>query len=289
MMKQIKISSPWRNMDEALLKGVVMIVGANDSGKSFLTREIAQKLAHENPVAVIDGDIGQTTMGPPTTQTLSLFLPDECVRHMARWFVGGTSPASHKEQVLIGLARLLEKAKALHPETILIDTTGFVSSAGGGHLLKWHKFDLLVPTTVLALKKDGELETLLEPWRKSDRFRLVEIPVSGSVKKTSAARRKTLRRENFIHYFHDARVQSISLGETGVTGRWPLMKRQLIGLTDRDGFLTALGIVVDANRHEIALKTPISTFENVDMLRTGSLLLDDAMNEQPIGGANPPT
>lgn len=281
---RIEIPKTWRQLDEQLFFGVVLVVGGSDAGKSTFVNYLAKTLSPKRRVALIDGDIGQTTLGPPTTQTLRLFGPDASPVQSTGWFVGATSPAGHMLQTLIGLQRLVQKAKELGAETILVDTTGLIAPNAGGEALKWSKFDLLRPSTVVALQRADELEAILSPWRNSRRFSLVELPVSPMVQKTSPAKRNALRRENFLRCFLDAATLCISLEEVGVTGRWPLRKEQLVGLSDSEGFLLAVGIVETLSGKEVQLKTPLSSPQNVDMLRTGSLLLGSEMREKPIKG-----
>lgn len=278
----IVIPPSWQSVFCEPFEGVVLVVGGNDTGKSTLVRLLAENLVSSRRIALIDGDIGQTTAGPPTTQTL--MIPGNGSKEMERygWFVGGTSPAGHMLQTLVGLQRLVQQAKKRGAETIIVDTTGFIAPEAGGRALKWSKFDLLAPDMVIALQRKKELEPILLPWRKSGRFSLIELPASEKVRKRSSTRRKKLRRENFRRYFHDAESLALSLDKVGVTGNRPLQKEQLVGLLDEEGFLMALGIVTDLCDETLLLKTPLTSPLSVDMVRTGSLLLDEEMNERPI-------
>jgi polynucleotide 5'-hydroxyl-kinase GRC3/NOL9 len=282
METPIDIPTAWRQLDAHLFFGVVLIIGGSDAGKSTFVRYLAERLAPSRRVALVDGDIGQTTMGPPTTQTLRMLHADASPAQGAGWFVGATSPAGHMLQTLIGLQRLVQRAWELGAETVLVDTTGLIDSRAGGEALKWSKFDLLRPHTVVALQRADELEPILSPWRQSGRFLLVEPPLSERVEKTSPAQRNARRRENFRRHFRDVRLLQLSLETIGVTGRWPLQKGQLVGLCGKEGFLEAVGVVEALEAKEVWLRTPLPDPRVVDMLRTGSLLLDEAMNETPI-------
>ncbi len=70
--------------------------------------------------------------------------------------------------------------------------------------------------------------------------------------------------------------------KVGVVGRWPLMEKQLVGLIDTEGFLLSLGIVKDLTHDDIVVVTPDFNPQKLDMLRTGTLLLDEKMNEKSI-------
>lgn len=282
MDAKIDIPQAWRLLDEQRLYGVVLVVGGSDAGKSTFVRYLARRLLASRRVAVIDGDIGQTTAGPPATQTLQMAGADASAPQSASWFVGATTPAGHSLQTLIGLQRLVQRATELGAETVLVDTTGLIAARAGGKTLKWGKFDLLRPSTVVALRRADELEPLLSPWRSSRRFFLAELPVSERAQKTSSAKRSALRQENFRRYFRHGGILRLSLEKVGVTGRWPLLKGQLVGLCDKQGFLAALGIVEALETQEVLLETPLSDPHAVDLLRTGSLLLDGQMKERQI-------
>jgi polynucleotide 5'-hydroxyl-kinase GRC3/NOL9 len=278
----IDILQAWRELDEQRLTGVVLVLGGSDAGKSTFIGYLAERLSPFRSVALIDADIGQTTAGPPTTQTLRMLGQSRSIEQGTGWFVGATSPAGHLLQTLIGVQRLVQRAREFGAETILVDTTGLIAPGGGGQSLKWGKFELLRPNTVFALQRTDELGPILSPWRNSQRFALVELPVSEKAQKTSAAKRAALRRENFEHYFRHGGILHLCLDNVGVTGRWPLQKGQLVGLCDKEGFLLALGIVEALENTDVLLETPLSDPQRVDMLRTGSLLLDGGMNEKRI-------
>jgi polynucleotide 5'-hydroxyl-kinase GRC3/NOL9 len=282
MDAHIDIPQAWRELDGQRLFGVVLVLGGSDAGKSTFVRYLAQRLSPSRSVALIDADIGQTTAGPPTTQTLRMLGRDCNIGRSAGWFVGATSPAGHSLQTLIGVQRLVQRATEFGAETVLVDTTGLIAPGGGAQALKWGKFDLLRPSTVVALQRGNELGPILSPWRNSQRFDLVELPVSEKARKTSAAKRAALRRENFERYFRHGGILRLCLENVGVTGRWPLQKGQLAGLCDKEGFLLALGIVEALENADVLLETPLSDPRRVDILRTGSLLLDGGMNEKRI-------
>ncbi|MCX6029221.1 MAG: Clp1/GlmU family protein, partial [Chloroflexi bacterium] len=69
----IDIASSWHHLPAADLAGVILIVGAPDTGKSTLARYLYDRLtAAGRRVALLDGDPGQSTLGPPATMTLAM-------------------------------------------------------------------------------------------------------------------------------------------------------------------------------------------------------------------------
>ena len=112
----ISIPDSWKKLDPKKLAGLTLIIGAPDTGKSTLARYLYDLLnQHSAPVAFVDGDPGQSVLGPPTTMTLGMnmekivFSP----KIIFRYFVSAVSPIGHMLDVLTGAARLIEKANLL--------------------------------------------------------------------------------------------------------------------------------------------------------------------------------
>ncbi len=163
----IDVPAPWQAIDWVQLRDVVLVVGATDTGKSTFARSLIRQMqAGEMRVGWLDGDPGQSALGPPTTLTLADpaadpdVLPDGSVRHV---FVGAVSPVGHMLRVVVGARRLVDAAK--EADTIVYDTTGLVDPNRGGLYLKHAFVDILQPSTVVALQRDDELERLLTPLR----------------------------------------------------------------------------------------------------------------------------
>jgi polynucleotide 5'-hydroxyl-kinase GRC3/NOL9 len=80
--------------------GVTVVVGATDSGKtSFATMLANSALSAGVPAAMVDGDMGQSEIGPPAA--ISMGLVDNEIESMSGitarklFFVGYTSPVNH--------------------------------------------------------------------------------------------------------------------------------------------------------------------------------------------------
>jgi len=96
--------------------GTFFALGKTDVGKTTLLQGLAKLiLAAGNTVAILDGDLGQSTYGLPTTLNLMLLRsdanPEQIVsERVASYFVGSISPVGHLLQTLVGCKRLLQKA-----------------------------------------------------------------------------------------------------------------------------------------------------------------------------------
>ncbi len=279
MAPNIDVPQAWEDKLGDNLRGTIIVVGAVDTGKSTLVRYLWARLAGHSSLALIDADIGQSVLGPPTTQTLRLASPESPQEfpprgRMARWFVGAISPRGHMLPTVIGVARLVTQAKRWRAQTILVDTTGMVSPQVGGVALKWAKFDLVRPDVVIALQREKELEPLIAPWRHSGRFRLIELPVSPLVRARTREERVVWRQYRFRVYFRRAREVVIPLQDVALLGSGDPVPERLVGFLDRQGFLLALGIVRQWEGNRLQVLTPLQRPEYVDAVRLGSVYLD---------------
>jgi len=280
---------PWDS-----LRGVVMVIGAVDTGKSTLVRFLWWQLAAHRRLAIVDADVGQATLGPPTTQTLRMASEEDPQEfpprgRLARWFVGAISPRGHMLPTVIGVHRLTALARRWGADTVLVDTTGMVSPSAGGVALKWAKFDLLQPHVVIVLQREQEMEPLIAPWRELRRFHLVELPVSPLVRPRSREERIAWRQHRFRMYFRRAHVLRLSLTQVSLlydrqTGEEApfLVPGQLIGFLDRWGFLVALGIVRTMTRDHVEVLTPLRDVQRVTAIRPGSIALDESFRDRRL-------
>jgi polynucleotide 5'-hydroxyl-kinase GRC3/NOL9 len=271
----------WERLKTDDLTGTLMVVGAPDTGKSTFARYLYGRLcaSHER-LAFVDGDVGQASLGPPATMTLVVrrsaeeAFPPEGPR--IRFFVGSNSPRGHLLPTLIGVHKLTRLARELGASATVLDTTGLVSAAEAGGVLKQAKVDLLEPTVVFAIQRGSELEHLLVPLRRSARTRVVDLPAAGAARPRNAATRRAHRAEAFRRYFAAADLLEVPWTRLAVIPAPTFSRGRLAALEDVRGLVLALGIVLeaDAEGRTVVLRTPASSLEGADALRLGDLSLD---------------
>lgn len=211
--------------------GIVIVLGGMDTGKTTFANYLVRRLCEDNrKVSLIDSDVGQSTLGPPTTLGMSAYqssaeLSDK--RHpIYLQFAGSTSPTGHMLPIITGLKKLVDKAYGLGVEMIVVDTTGFIHGTAAREF-KHGKIELLKPDHLFAIQRSEELEPLLAFYkfgRKPAIHRLSAVP-EATLK--SEEYRRTYREKKFRDYFLTATELELSLKEVGIWGTWLCKTRRL--------------------------------------------------------------
>lgn len=293
-MVNIEIPPYWEQLNLEGLSGLLMVIGAPDTGKSTFARYLYARLcAFHERVAFIDGDIGQASLGPPTTMTLALRQGGETRfppgGPRVRVFVGANSPRGHMLPTLIGVYKLARRAQELGATVTVMDTTGLIAPEQGGPALKQAKVDLLEPTVLFAIQRGSELEPILGPLRRSARTRVVELPAASAVRPRDPQTRRVHRARLFARYFADAYPLEISWARLAVFPAPRFERYRLVALEDRRGFALALGIVLEADhaRKMLLLLTPAHSLSEVDALRVGDVWVNPETGEDSrVGNEN---
>lgn len=286
-------------------RGVALFLGASDTGKTTCLRAAAVYLARRGrlPLAIVDADIGQSTVGPPATVGLAFLTKDtsECIFtdgfpcHALR-FVGGVSPVGCLLQTVVAAKRLVDQALRKGAATVLVDTTGLIGQ-NVGFQLKLNKIALLEPRHVVAFQRHEELEALLSVLSGRPGLTLHRLPVSSSVRTRSPTERYRYRAARFGAYFRRAvkvRLKSDALtvlspqgGFSKFTGK-PLppvvslgslssrsLAGLLIGLNNGANETLALGLLEGMSRQgqEIGVVTPLRNLARVRIIQMSNIRL----------------
>jgi polynucleotide 5'-hydroxyl-kinase GRC3/NOL9 len=269
----------WAALKPTDWTGTVLVFGGTDTGKSTLVRLLFEGLrAAGRRVAVIDGDPGQPSLGPPTTLTAALaaddasYPPSGSTRHT---FVGATTPRGHMLEMVVGLRRLADAVESAADIT-LVDTSGFIAVRHGGRALKMAILDVLRPSVILGLQRDDELAPLLVPLRQSRRFCVIDLPVPEAARKRSTKVRRENRAARYAVHFEEAELRDLYWPDVSVRPNLNFREDQIVGLVDRDGYTRALGRIdaVDRAEYTLRLQTPCPSFDTVDTVCCGDVRLD---------------
>jgi polynucleotide 5'-hydroxyl-kinase GRC3/NOL9 len=265
-----------------------MVVGASDTGKTTLARYLFQALCQQGVrAAFLDADVGQSTLGLPTTLTLSLAsqpgddrFPPQGAR--AVYFVGAVTPRGHMLPTVVGAYRLQQKALVLGAQAIVVDTTGLVDRAQGGKALKQWKIELLAPGTLIGVQQGRELEPILWSLRRDGRIRCVELAVSPYVQERSREARIARRRARLSSYLESAQPRLLNLRQMAVYDLERLSAGALVALQDSEGFALGLGVVEEADRlgGTVTVRTPLPSLEGTTSVRFGATRWDLAAGRE---------
>jgi polynucleotide 5'-kinase involved in rRNA processing len=271
----------WEELPFSELSGTMMIIGQSDVGKSTFARYLLKRLSKVYPrVAYLDGDPGQSTLGPPATMTLAIAEngDDTFPPQGRRWrkFIGSVSPVGNMLAVLTGAARLLEVAREVEAQVVIYDTTGLVEAAQGGIHLKLAKIDLVRPAVLFALQRKQELQNLLLPLRRRRHILVLEFPPSPAAQQRDASVRKAYRAAQFSQFFTRGSQLRVNWTKFAVLPAPRFILHRLVALEDADGFTLGLGIVIEIDRfsRQVLLRTPVDTLREVEIIRLGDLLVD---------------
>ena len=245
----------WGTVLAFLERGTILVLGEAGSGKTTLARWLLGQLDRGlDRVALVDCDPGQTAVGVPGCLGLAMTGPWQAPA--ALWFVGSTSPAGRLLPLVVGAARLAERARQRGAQAVLLDTAGVVDGALG-RLLHVHLAQATGVDQVVALERGEELAPLLALLAGEGR-RIDRLPTSPAARQRSAAERRSHRRDRFAAHLQGARTRLVSPRRI-FTADWTPARRgdldegRVLGLLDGEGFCLGLGLVeaVHADRVEV--------------------------------------
>jgi polynucleotide 5'-kinase involved in rRNA processing len=273
--------------------GVVFLLGGIDTGKTTFGIELVRRATAAGvPSALVDADIGQSTVGPPTTVGLKLCTGmTDVSKHTVRVadglaFVGSITPRGHLLSLVTGTAKLTSRAREAGCRLIVVDTTGFLSGVHA-QTLKYFKLDLIAPDFIVAFERGGELEPIVGIAQRFTPADVIELGVLPEVAARSADERAAFREQQFAAYF------------SGGSSRWrvkptvfmptlppefdlALLDGLVVGMEDGKGSCVGIGVLeFDPVEDILRMVSPIS--EGVRGLRLGSIRIDtDGRSRGPV-------
>lgn len=291
-MADERVPKEWLRVAEELERSsdffLLFLLGANDTGKSSLCRYLLARLSQQGRrVAWVDADLGQSTIGPPTTIGMKIITPLP-VEHDAFYlrFVGFTSPSGHLLQTLVGVRALIDKARQKKVEGLILDTCGFVLGSQGQEF-KFQMIDLVNPSHLIALERGRELEAILKNFNSRRTLVIHRLQVADLIQEKSREHRLAYRQEKFGEYFHQAQLMTFSFRGVGLHGYLPDFQNSmawpglLIAFNDEMNDTLALGIIRNVHLpwRELTCLTPLREKHRLRSIQFGSLYLDQSGRE----------
>ncbi len=272
--------------------GVTMLLGGMDSGKTTMARVIAAVGVDAGlTVAYLDSDVGQSTVGPPTTIGVKMCRSRDDLTARALCdadflsFVGATTPEGHLLGLVAGTRMMLERARREGADMVVVDTTGFVSGIYG-QKLKYHKVELVQPDVVIGLERGAELDPLLGVLRRFSASEVFALRVHPQVVPTSVEQRAQNREESFRRYFREP-LQRWRVKSTVFMPALPdlfdlsALDRLVVGMADGKGGCLGIGYLEYA-QDEGLLRLISPGADGPKALILGSVRLEDGFKARRV-------
>jgi polynucleotide 5'-hydroxyl-kinase GRC3/NOL9 len=262
--------------------GTCLILGAADTGKTTLAAALAKRLAPSRPVGIVDADIGQSRIGPPTAvgwviadnppQPDIWQLPPAGIS-----FVGDVTPVGHLLQLTAAIIQSVTQASKV-AELIIVDTPGFISGPAASALW-WTVQRVLNPKLIVAVQRETELSDILAGLRCfGPGLELVNCP--SQIRTKSPEERRKYRQSQFNKYFQNSIIYNINLGDIAVQTTQSLrdvnLAGRLVGLRNRDGMDVAISIVKDwqPDKNSAVIRAPQLDVRQICCLVIGDVTAD---------------
>ncbi len=248
MYRKYHINSDWKKLASQIVspKKRILVLGASDAGKtSFCKFLVDYACAATLKVALVDADIGQSQIGPPTTIGMKLFQstqvgnslqlpfggfhsiqqnldPDDRKEYDAHltshaeltqnadrlYFIGALSPIRNLLTVLSGTRLMVDAALEESTDVVIIDTTGYIHERAAIYL-KQSKIDLIQPHYIVCIGRSNEFEQIVGSYRNFNWTTIHYLLPHRSTRAKSSPLRKRNRKNLFEQYFSHSTRQTI--------------------------------------------------------------------------------
>lgn len=260
-------------------RGVVLLLGAADTGKTTFARQLlAASIAAGKQAAFVDADIAESTVGPPTCVGLKWVGDavdlDQLERADRLQFVGSIKTSGLVLQQVVATASLVEQAREA-VDLIVVDTSDDISGVTG-QTLKYHKTELTRPEVVVAFQRGEEMAPIVGMLRRFFGADVEEVAVSPSIRSATPHERSADRAKHFEAELTPPlqawRVRSTVFAPTLPAGLDPTrLDAMLVGLQDGEGSTLGLGVLQEEDG---ILRVLTNHGEGMRGLRLGSLRID---------------
>ncbi len=269
------IPRSWGAAAEALIgmgEGRVAIVGMADVGKSSICTYLLNELLKAGRRAsIIDGDVGQADLGPPTTigrTTPSAMVPSLIeLDPQSLIFIGDTTPSYVETKLINGIKRL---ANLDNIGLTLINTDGWVVEPEAVHY-KIQMLRAIETDLVLAMALNSELQPILA----SSHTESLQVEPAHSILERSRADRRAIRNYGYHRYLAGGKMENLKRQDFKVSmpdDIWQLWRKDpescrnlILGLLDSSGFLQQIGVLVGAEAENLRIfSRPAANVQEVE-------------------------
>lgn len=206
-LKGSTIPNSWKKVVEDILAQqkpcTIIVLGDVDSGKTtFSTYLINRSLECEFKPSIIDADLGQSDIGPPTTVGLSLIFNPIADLFMAKpsdiFFTGLTSPKGITPRVILAFEFIMGRVLKEKVDLIVINTDGWVRGEEACSF-KTSIIKKVHPDIIIGIQIDNELEPILHTVSEEG-YRILRITPAPTLKRRGHEERQGLREQSYRKY-----------------------------------------------------------------------------------------
>lgn len=275
------IPASWNVAADALAemeKGKVILIGMTDVGKSTLSTYLTNKLLGKQlSLHMIDGDIGQADIGPPTT--IGYSIPTTPISSLVELrpesiiFVGHTNASQVETKIIDGIRRLSNRTQ---DSLTIINTDGWVLDSEAISY-KIRMMAATEPDLVIGVATGGELQPILS----GSGARALNVDTAKEVLARSRSDRRETRITGYRRFLEGARTRTISLRTVDLSspvGFPPAngpkareLNNLIVGLLDDEGYMLEIGVLMGFAND--AARVYCRSLERVHKIEVGYLKL----------------
>jgi polynucleotide 5'-hydroxyl-kinase GRC3/NOL9 len=238
---------------DLIRKGTYLVLGSSDTGKTALVAAIAKHAASSQPVGIVDADIGQSHIGPPTT--VGWAIVDQSQLDFSQLAIGGISfvgdiaPPGHLLQLTAATIQCVRQSSKL-ANVIIIDTPGFIYGPAAWALW-WTMQRILQPELILAVERNDELSDILGGLQYHN-SKLERIKCPPQLPTKSPQERRKYRQNQWNKYFQNSCLYNIKLSDVAVqishNSCSKNLVNRLVALSDGEGKDLSIGLITNWQR-----------------------------------------
>jgi polynucleotide 5'-hydroxyl-kinase GRC3/NOL9 len=284
------IPASWKKPVEVILglqkrPAVVLVLGMADCGKSsFCTYLLNSLIDGKCKVAVLDGDLGQSDIGPSSTIAYALAskrIPELYdLKLKNAYFVGVTSPIKAMAKVIEGLTAMKTEILQQQADFVLINTDGWVS----GDVAVRYKNSLinaLKPDVIVGIQINDELTPLITSLQDP----AIVVEPSSALNQRPAEKRKLLREMTYARYLKNSKLQCYPKSQVTLEPRNTLPnlldpeKGILVGLCGRGTKFLGIGVLREINPVRKVLKVQTAVSAKPLKIIMGKIVVNQKLQE----------
>lgn len=261
-------------------KGICLVLGGPDTGKTSLVEAIVRRANSQSRVGIIDADIGQSHIGPPTTVGWAVINNPQFdfsnLKIAGISFVGDITPVGHLLQLTAAIVQCFQQISKL-ADLVIIDTPGFIATSSACALW-WTVQKILQPQLIIAVQRKTELSEILGGLN-TGRLKIELVSCPAQIPAKSLQQRQQFRQEQFNKYFQDSKLCSINLSDVVIQKGQNFSGEKngrLVALRDEDDKDIAIGQIKDWDEDKgiAVIRSPQIDFRRIRCLIIGDVSVE---------------